>query len=284
MKIQQHLLLKPSLIRQFLLMCICMVFSIAAFGQQAAVKLFAHRAAAHELDENTMSAFKESYEKGMRGFETDIRRTKDGKLVIFHDDNFERIVGLKGGVEDITLVEFKKLRTKKGNEMPTLAEVVQYFSDKPGVYIEFEMKTNKPVYKEKVLHQYCDELYNRVYSNRPKDSEYLLTSFDKRPLKYLNTTYPDVDLLLIKSEGLSQKLIDEAKELGVKRIGARVEMSTRNMVTAAKKQGMTITLWPGRSVDDFLLGLSLGADYLCSDVPLAVTDWVKKNAPWIELK
>jgi len=42
----------------------CVVFSIAAFGQQAAVKLFAHRAAAHELDENTMVAVKESYEKG----------------------------------------------------------------------------------------------------------------------------------------------------------------------------------------------------------------------------
>jgi glycerophosphoryl diester phosphodiesterase len=83
------------------------------FSQKAEVKLFAHRAGAHEYDENTISAFKATYEKGMRGYETDVRLTKDGQLVIFHDDNLERIVGIKGKIEEMTLEEIKKTKNEK---------------------------------------------------------------------------------------------------------------------------------------------------------------------------
>jgi glycerophosphoryl diester phosphodiesterase len=37
--------------------------------------VFAHRGGAHEFEENTLAAFRGSYEKGLRGFETDIRMT-----------------------------------------------------------------------------------------------------------------------------------------------------------------------------------------------------------------
>ena len=253
-------------------------------AQEAEVKLFAHRGGAHEYDENTLAAFEQTYSKGIRGYETDIRRTKDGKLVIFHDDTFKRIVGVDGGIEDLTLEEVRKLKTKKGNQIPTLDEVIAFFKDKPGVYIEFEMKTNKPMYGEAELHQYCDEIYQKAYSNKPQDSDYVLTSFDKRPLQYLKSTYPEVDLLFIKGEALSQSVVDETKAMGIKRIGASVHGTSRNMVLEAKKQGLTVSLWPGRSVDDFLLGVYLGSDYLCSDVPIAVTEWVKANAPQIKIK
>lgn len=259
------------------------VLSSRAYAQTAEVKLFAHRGGAHEFDENTLQAFQETYEQGVRGYELDVRRSSDGELVIFHDDSFKRIVGIDGGIEDLTLAEIKKLRTKKGNPIPTLKEVVAYFKDKPGVYIEFEMKTNNPMYGDKELHQYCDDLYNETYANRPQGSDYLLTSFDKRPLRYLKNTYPEVDLLFIKGDALSQQTVDEAKEMGINRIGASVHKTSREMVQEAKKQGITVSLWPGHSVEDFLLGVSLGSDYLCTDVPLAVQEWVQKNATYINV-
>jgi glycerophosphoryl diester phosphodiesterase len=268
----------------FLLLLFITIGSSACYAQDAGVRLFAHRAGAHELDENTMEAFKTTYSKGIRGFETDVRRTKDGKLVIFHDDSFERMLGIQGKIEDLSLAEIKKLRTKKGNPIPTLDEVVAFFKDKPGVYIEFEMKTNKPMYGEAELQTYCAELYKKTYENKPEGSDYVLTSFDKRPLQYLKSTYPNVDLLFIKGVALTQSLVDEAKAMGINRIGANVHATTRNMVIDAKKQGITVSLWPGRSVNDFLLGVYLGSDYLCSDVPIAVTEWVKANAPQIKLK
>lgn len=268
----------------------CLVLSVFLIGmslsyaQNTEVKLFGHRGGAYEYDENTMEAFQKTYDQGLRGYEIDIRKTKDNHLVLFHDANLKRIVGQEGAIEELTLEEVRGLRTKKGNAIPTVDEVLAFFSDKPGVYIEFEMKTTNPMYDDKTVEQYCDQLYKKVYEAVPANSEYLLTSFDKRPLRYLKTNYPSVDLLFIKSEGISQNLLDEAKELGVDRIGCNLDGTTRAMVKEAKKQGFKVSLWPGRSVDDFLLGLNLGSDYLCSDVPMEVTHWVQENAPWITLK
>ena len=56
------------------------VASVPVLAQSQTVTFFAHRASRFEFDENTLPAFKACYEKGMRGFETDIRMTKDGQL------------------------------------------------------------------------------------------------------------------------------------------------------------------------------------------------------------
>ncbi|MBL1410177.1 glycerophosphodiester phosphodiesterase [Sphingobacterium faecale] len=270
--------------RLIAIVVLCLSGYSYCFAQKAEVKLFAHRGGMAETDENTISAFETTYNRGLRGYETDIRITKDGHLVIFHDDSFDRMLGIKGSIETLTLKEIKKLKTKKGNPIPTLDEFLTFFKDKDGVYIEFEMKTNKPLYDETTLEKYCDMLYTKAYAAKPANSDYVLTSFDPRPLKYLKQKYPNVDLLLIKSEALSQKVLDEAKGLGVTRVGCRAEKTTRSMVTEAKKQGFTVSLWPGHSVEDFFLGVALGSDYLCSDVPYEVTERVRNSAPWITLK
>src|SRR5690606_10597395 len=62
--------------------------------------LFAHRGGAHEFEENTLAAFKASYEKGLRGFETDVRMTRDGRFVVLHDDSLERTHDAAGPVEE----------------------------------------------------------------------------------------------------------------------------------------------------------------------------------------
>lgn len=255
-----------------------------ATAQQAEVKLFAHRGGSYEVDENTLEAFRSSYENGLRGFETDIRITRDGKLVMFHDSSLERTTGQEGTIENMTSGELRKIKTKKGNPILFLDEFLAYFKDKKGVYIEFEMKTNHPLYDEATLKKYCDELYSKVMAARPEGSDYVFTSFDKRPLRYLKSTYPGVDLLFIKSAGLSDGVIAELKELGITRIGCRLEGTTRKMVEEAKKQGITVSLWPGHTIDDFILGIGLGADYLCSDIPVEVSKWVRDNLPWVKLR
>ncbi len=53
-------------------------------------QIHAHRGGRAEFDENTLSAFKGSYDQGLRGFETDVRMCRDGALVIMHDDSIER--------------------------------------------------------------------------------------------------------------------------------------------------------------------------------------------------
>ena len=260
------------------------LLSSSLYAQNREVKIFAHRGGMLEYDENTLSAFEETFKRGIRGYEVDIRMTKDGFLVLFHDDNFKRIIGTEGSIEESTLAEIKKLRTKKGNPIPSLEDFLNFLKMKEGLYVEFEMKTQKSYYNNQILAKYCLDLYAKVNKiKRPTDT-YLFTSFDKRPLRLLKNRDPNVDMLFIKSEGLTQSVLDEAKELGIKRLGCKVEKTTRDMVKNAKEQGFVVSLWPGRSIDDFLLGVSLGSDMLCTDIPVQVMEWVKQHGSWITLK
>src|SRR5690625_1309624 len=266
------------------LFLVSLLFAHGAFSQAAEVKVFAHRGGKLEFDENTIQAFQSSYDKGLRGFETDIRKTKDDHLVVFHDGDFKRIFGRDGSIEAFTLEEVKALRTEHGNQIPTLDEVLEFMNSKPWLYVEFELKTRGSEYTDEMLEDYVDEIYEKIYSNKPPTSDYVITSFDKRPLRYLKGKYPNVDLLFIKNKGLSEELIAEAEEIGVKRIGCRIERTSRDRVKWAKKRCFIICLWPWLSIEDFLLAVQLDRDYICTDVPVEVYKWVKENAPWISLK
>lgn len=72
-----------------LLYCFVSLCAQPARAQDKGPLIMAHRGGAHEMEENTMTAFRTSYEKGIRGFETDVRMTKDGAFVILHDDRIE---------------------------------------------------------------------------------------------------------------------------------------------------------------------------------------------------
>lgn len=147
-------------------------------AQTQEIRLFSHRGGRMEHDENTIQAFRASYEVGYRGFETDIRMTKDGELVVTHDSSLERTTDGTGIVEEKTKAEILQMRTKKGNKVLFLDELLDFLKDKPGLYVEFEMKTNPTsLYPEERLKQYCDKLYKMVMANKPIDAEYVFTSF-----------------------------------------------------------------------------------------------------------
>ncbi|KAJ2941558.1 hypothetical protein O0L34_g14610 [Tuta absoluta] len=59
------------------------------------VKCIAHRGAGDDAPENTLEAFKYCIDQGCSFFEFDVRSSKDGKLVLLHDDDFERVAGTK---------------------------------------------------------------------------------------------------------------------------------------------------------------------------------------------
>ena len=252
-----------------------------AFAQEASVKMFAHRGGAAEFDENTLSAFVGAYEKGVRNFETDIRITKDEHLVLYHDANLEKI-GIESSIEEMTFSEVKALRTEKGNPIPSLEELLAFFNSKPGLSVEFELKTRNPKYDQKLMEKYVDKVCAKIYENMPATSDYFLTSFDKRALKYAKQKDPSIPMLLIFNEGLSHKVLNEAKKLGIDRIGCRIEETTRAMVREAHKQGFKLSLGPTPTINDFLLGVALGCDYVCPDIPVEILEWTKSNAPWIK--
>ncbi len=259
-------------------------FPETAASQTKTVQLFAHRGGAYEFDENTLSAFESSYNEGLRGFETDVRLSKDGELVIFHDASLERMTGQQGSIEELTSSELKAITTKKGNPILFLGELLDYFADKPGIYLELEMKTNEKHYPQEKLEQYCDQLYGMVMPKKPASSTYLFTSFDKRPLRYIKETYPDADMLFITSKPCSEETVRETLELGLNRLGCNLDGTSRASVKQAQEAGVLVSCWPGRSIEDFRLGVALGCDYLCSDVPVQVKRWADSHIKEVNIK
>ncbi len=238
-----------------------------------------------ERDENTLKAFQESWDGGYTGFETDIRMTSDGVCYIAHDHTLERTTNGTGVLEEKTSAEIDALRTKQGNPILRLEDFARFLDGKDGLYVEWEMKTMpKELYPQKRLEEYVEKLYKTVKGVKTKNSQFVFTSSDYRGLRYLQEHHPDAELLLIVGKPLNDETIALAKTVGIKTLGCRMEGTSRQMVAKAHKEGLIVSLWPGQSVEDFMLGAYLGSDRLCTDVPLQVKAWMEKNAPWIKVK
>ncbi|HTN77439.1 MAG TPA: glycerophosphodiester phosphodiesterase family protein [Pirellulaceae bacterium] len=255
-------------------------FTVAASAVTAEEKglLYAHRGGGHEFEENTMDAFRGCYDKGLRGFETDVRMTKDGELVILHDDSLDRTHNTTGPVEHKTAAELRAVTTKKdGQRFLFLSELLDYLADKP-VYLELEMKTsNKELYPDARLAEYCQKLVAAAQARQPKGAAYYFTSFDERPLKIIKELEPKADLLFITGGPCTPEFVKKAQSLGAKRIGCRMEGTTRAAVKEAQKAGMLVNGWPGHTLQDYHLAVGLGVDAICTDIPLAIQAWKAKQ-------
>lgn len=240
---------------------------------------FAHRGGAYEFEENTLFAFRSCYEKGIRGFELDVRMTKDGELVVLHDDSLDRTHHGTGPIEHMDSGVARNVRSKKQNEpLLFLDTLLAYLKDKPGMYVEFEMKTsNKDLYPDSRIAEYTAKLHEKVTAFVPPGSTYVFTSFDQRPLKAIKQISADSDIMLIKGGPLTPELMEAARAIGSKRIAAKMEGTTRLAVMQAQKQGFIVTGWPGHNLNDYFLGLGLGVDAICSDIPVQVQDYINRR-------
>lgn len=267
-------------------MALALAISTQLLAQEQEIRLFSHRGGVLEFDENTMEAFRGSFEGGYRGFEIDVRLTADGELVIFHDNSLDRCTDATGPLEDKTFAELQAVRTKKGNKLPTLQEFLDFIKDchDQDVYVEFEIKTNTKLYSDERIKELCDKLYKAAKANQPKGSTYLFTSGDYRSLRYMQQKYNTDDLLLITGKPCNEETIALCQAMGIKRIGARMEGTSRAGVQKAHEAGLIVSLWPGKSVNDLMLGAYLGADFLCTDRPLEYIKFAKEKAPWLKIK
>lgn len=94
--------------------------------------VYAHRGASEYYPENTVSSFAAGVDMGANGIETDVQISKDGVLVVYHDDFMEEKTGFKGCVADYTWEELRAARIKNkayGREdvLMTFEDFLKYF-------------------------------------------------------------------------------------------------------------------------------------------------------------
>ncbi len=94
------------------------------------ILICAHRGDWRNAPENSLLAFTNAAAMGVDMIELDLKKTKDGEMVIMHDDTIDRTTNGKGKPSDYTLEELKKFRLRNGlgrvtrNSIPTLREVM----------------------------------------------------------------------------------------------------------------------------------------------------------------
>jgi len=84
------------------------------------MKIYAHRGFSYKYPEATRAAYQGAIEVGADGFECDVRLTKDGIAVCFHDRDTNRIAGVKRSVASLTLEELRGI-----TEVMTLEELLE---------------------------------------------------------------------------------------------------------------------------------------------------------------
>ena len=128
------------------------------------VKVTAHRGDSRKAPENTLAAFEKAIENGADVIELDVRETKDGEIVVMHDESLKRTCGVNKKVGNLTyeeLLQYSPTADYKGKnkdeyadeKIPTLREAIELIGDRAEVNIEL-----KPAKTDKRLEQSVAEI------------------------------------------------------------------------------------------------------------------------------
>ena len=113
------------------------------------MKIVAHRGYSGLYPENTMLAFQKAVEAGADEIELDIQMSRDGQVVVFHDESMERLSGHKAFLRDMDYEELRKLNVAKivhgdkfgFNPIPSLEEYLNWVKNS-GIITNIELKNS----------------------------------------------------------------------------------------------------------------------------------------------
>ncbi|MDP3181541.1 MAG: glycerophosphodiester phosphodiesterase family protein [Desulfobaccales bacterium] len=108
------------------------------------VKIMGHRGAPAYEPENTLRSIRRALKMGVAAVEVDVQLTRDGLLVVIHDDTLDRTTNGHGAVKDFTFAELRALDAGKGEPIPSLKEVVDLIKGRAHLVVELKQPEAAP--------------------------------------------------------------------------------------------------------------------------------------------
>ncbi|ONI47185.1 hypothetical protein AN644_01255 [Candidatus Epulonipiscium fishelsonii] len=174
---------------------------------------YAHRGYKKEYPENTLLAIRKAIVSGADGIEVDVHLSKDGEVVVIHDEDVNRTFEGIGLIKDYTLEELKEFKNRDDREdedcsIPTLQEVFNII--KPyKLPILIELKTDMIQY----------EGIEEAVINLIKQNDYVedsaVISFNWDTIKRCKEIDPNIRLGLSSHDQFKLNIFNKAKEIGV---------------------------------------------------------------------
>ncbi|HET7152614.1 MAG TPA: glycerophosphodiester phosphodiesterase family protein [Candidatus Kapabacteria bacterium] len=206
------------------------------------VMIVAHRGDSGHAPENTLAAFRSAIECGADMIELDIQRTKDDKLVVFHDATLRRTTNGRGYIARKTYAQLKDLDAgswfdKKfaGEKIPLLDEVLDLVRRK--IYVDIEIKPT-------AVRGATVPLLLAALRRHAIEPYVLISSFHHGVLKRIKKIAPHLSTAIIQNPHRSfRSPVPSARRAGADAIVCSIHQVSRKRSEDARAHGMPICVY-----------------------------------------
>lgn len=240
-------------------------------------KIWAHRGASGYAPENSLEAFERAVRLGADGVELDIQMTRDGELVVIHDERIDRVSNGSGMVGEYTLSQLRQYDFNRTNpefsnvKIPTLEEVYDLLRG-TNLDINVELKTGICFYDglaERVL-----ELTGRM----GLVDKVWFSSFNHYSICKLKELNPKVKTGLLYSDGICDPVGYAIMATGN---GSPVDalhpawynLQYPGVVDKAKVKNMKVHVWTVNSEEHARVCFEKGVDAIITNYPDLAREW-----------
>jgi len=215
------------------------------------VIIFGHRGAPGypRRGENTFGSFKKALQCGATGLEFDVRRCRDGRLVVIHDDTIDRTTNGRGRVAGLSYEELRLFDAGFGDAIPLLSDVLDQFGTECCLNIEIKDPGIEADVKALVLER---RLERRV----------IVSAFEWQDLRSLT---PEIPIALLSTK--LENLIAAGRELRASAIHPRRDLVTGTLVAAAREANLRMHVWTVNDAAEMARFHKLGVDGIFTDFP-----------------
>lgn len=206
------------------------------------MKVLAHRGFSGNYPENTMLAFRKAIEAGADGIELDIHESRDGQLVIIHDENLIRTTGTDALVSDLTLSELTKTRASRTKDdafdtpIPSFEEFCEFASN--GSFItNVEIKTNNQWYQD-IERKAIDMV--RAYGLQDR---IIFSSFNWISVLRARQLAPEIPCGFLYDGNKHLHLAPQTKDAGIQYMHPSFDLLDDSIVSECRKNGIGLNVW-----------------------------------------
>jgi glycerophosphoryl diester phosphodiesterase len=230
--------------------------------------IFAHRGASAHAPENTISAFLLAIEHGADGIEFDVKVTRDGRVIVLHDQTLQRTTTGTGDLKNFSYDELRKLdagskfSAKFNNEkLPNLEEVFEAVGNRIGINIEL---TNYATPGDDLIEKIAN-----ILAKVKDTSKVMFSSFNWSNLKKVRKLCPGIPCGILALPGIAGWLSRSYFTRNVPHEAVHPYFAdvSINSVQNWHRQGFKVNIWTVNDPKEMLRLKDIGVDMIMTDDP-----------------
>ena len=229
-------------------------------------KIWAHRGASQDAPENTMEAFELAIKQHADGIETDIHLTKDGQVVIMHDEKLDRTTNMHGYIKDYNYEELEKCNANNGMKdypfckVPLLEDLLQLVKTE---HIELNIELKTDVFMYPGIEAKCLALVKKY----ELENQVIYSSFNHYSLMNLRQLDPQAKIGLLYTEGLVNPW-DYAQTLNANALHPYFpNLKVPSYVKESHELKVMVNPWTVNRREDIMEMMALNVDCVITNVP-----------------